>query len=421
MQLMKTLELGSAHSNAAVEQLGEALWQRNQGNDRAVAAMGFASNPELLKTHLKDPDKAREAFEALVKFNETGPSSRFGVTGVNEAHEDGLRAAAAIFATHGKELVNHYLPASTDDVNAKPLAKFLSQTAFNPEAKHLTFKDKDGKDVPVGDGTLAAYKGIMDDTLSRALKTSSPDEKHHLGEQYGRESGAASAGLSLAMDRYDIKAHQRDEDRAKFVEMASKFTGLIPLDKVTDKVPVLGAVVDFGKDKLVKWGAEKYFDAMADRPDRPAMGLAETMSMDFHNKIPASQGAIRDGFDRGEGREEDLLNKGLGTGSWKHQADTSPPGSTATKYADAGEKIPVPVLSPSTSTDDKFAFLAASMKTGDGAGTDKAIAAVANAGNLGTQAAASIDHRERQAQTALETAQPPPNHGRTHSAGPALG
>ena len=94
---------GGGRPNGTVEALSDALWERNgnDGLDRAGAAIGYTSSPELQSRNLNTPELRREAFEALVDFNEAAPYKDIPAGSLATQWESGaLNAAGTLFVNN---------------------------------------------------------------------------------------------------------------------------------------------------------------------------------------------------------------------------------------------------------------------------------------------------------------------------------
>ncbi len=424
MMLMKTLELGASpgHPNTAVETLATRLWQRNQGDDRAAAAMGFASDPELREKYLNNPhsplkqnpsDKPdKQAFEALVKFGDKDVPSGDIYRNATSYRDDALRAAGTIFSAHPRPLIDDYTGMHGLHSETQMLSRFLARTSLDPDIKNIPLDEKNNKGPTLGNAVSQAYDQTSIDVLRDAAKAKAGAPQDDLMRQYAAQAAAIDVGVDMAMTRYDKKIEANAKSRDEFVGGVSKLVGMIP---DVGHVP--------GLDEGTKRIAGKLFDHLSPDPARPNQAAAKIAEDVYNDRIrlrTPSQGVdpvlpkslpdnVRshmqsifhgnDAYNQNNGDRQSEVNPGR-----HHHASASSFTDTPTKVA-GDSRSAVPTLSPTASNDDKFAFLAASLKNADGPQMDKAMAAVANAGNLGTQAAASINQREQQAQAALDTTQ----------------
>ena len=229
-RLLAILESGGGGgANGSVEALSDALWERNgnDGLDRAVAAIGYTSSPELQSRNLNTPELRREAFEALVAFNEAAPYKdiSFGSAATQWEHS-ALNAAGTLFVNNSAELIDFYTGANGGTVQTETLARFMAQTVFNPDAP------------------------------------ADSREQEGLIEQFARLDAAISGGVAVAMDRYSDEILANEASKQQFASIVGALVGKTPASKVP------------GSNLIVKEVAEAIYDALSSDPERPEQALA---------------------------------------------------------------------------------------------------------------------------------------------------
>jgi hypothetical protein len=210
---MFTLRQGASsnETGSAAQALADRMWTRNgaDGEDRAVAVMYYASNASVMARNLNSPAKRLTAFEAIVDFNHSEPYKHLPPNAmVNNWRNDATSAAGRLFISHGQELVD-LLSSTRHGHGAKmePVAKFMSQTLFNPDAKGILL-DRQRDLIPTVQATLS---NVISTYLDRA--TAAPTKSaEQIGalEQLGRLNISIDVGSSLALASYSEKVADRD-------------------------------------------------------------------------------------------------------------------------------------------------------------------------------------------------------------------
>lgn len=292
-RFMALLEQGTStrEPNGVCELLAEGLWARNgnSGLDRASAAMFFTSDPSMMSRNLGTPDARAQAFEALVGLNEKNPYSKLPNSVTNTMWRDqALTAEGRLFTTYGQELVDRYTGANGAPVHSEMLAKFMSQTVFNPAAQGL-WLDRSRDLVPAIRTALGnAAQTFMDRAQQPGV---SPQDQERAMQQFGRLTAAVSGGTALALTNYDAQINANAASKKEFAGMVGKLVGMTPLGTAVGKIP-LGE-----GDKLVEALSNKLYDAMSKHPDRPDAALAgtlydnyaaqaESLSNQVHSELP---------------------------------------------------------------------------------------------------------------------------------------
>jgi hypothetical protein len=274
MSILQTSDSARARGGA-VDGLADALWARNGGNgaDRAEATMYYMSDPALEASKLNTPDKRAAAFEALLTFNESDPYEGMSDAPVHEAKA--LATTGRLFLEHSQELIDHYTRLTPDKApETEWLAKFMSQTVFNPEADGIAL-DRSRDLVP----TVRAALGDAGNTYLDRARQAKPDslEQRHAMEQFGRLSASVSGGAAVALTRYSDQIEANDESRKQFADLIGSTVGhFIPVD-----TPV-GNPVEMAATAI----AEKAFTALKD-PERPDARMAAMLDDQHSQQVEA--------------------------------------------------------------------------------------------------------------------------------------
>ena len=236
--LMSMLLPEGSGIGGAGEALAERLEERNQGNDAAVAAMAYASSPELMDKHLDTPEKRAAAFESLLAYNDTMAKADANGPAVDQ----GIVAIAKLYDAHAEEIVARYAPGDDGVAQPEKLSWFYSQTIFNPHAKDL--------EVAPGQSIADSVSGRTGEVVDRILNDidpADPKSMDHGPNRLGRLGAAMAGGLDYATQ---IHAGLIEGDRANAEFIASG------VDKLLGKIPVVGGytapAVDAVTDRLVE-------------------------------------------------------------------------------------------------------------------------------------------------------------------------
>lgn len=258
-RLLDTLQHGGGGPNGTVEALSDALWERNgnDGLDRVGAALGYTSDPSLQARNLNTPALRREAFEALVAFNDTD----LNLPGPAGAQwEDGaLAAAGRLFLSNRSELVDHYTGADGGTVQTEVLAQFLGQTVFNPDASGIALNRH--QDLV---SSIEAAMGRESDRLlaAAAEAPAGSREQEDLIEQLGRLSAGISGGVAVALDNYSDQITANEASRQQFASIVGALIAKTPASKVP------------GSNLIVNQVVTSIYDALSTDPERPEQALA---------------------------------------------------------------------------------------------------------------------------------------------------
>lgn len=288
---------GGGAANGTVEALSDALWARNgnDGLDRAGAALGYLSSPDLTSRNLNTPDARREAFEALVKLNGNDDNFDAGSSG-KIWQQSALSSAGRLFVNNSAELIDYYTGANGGTAQTETLAKFFSQTVLNPNAQGLVL-DHSRDLIPAIRSSLDQAAGSFLDGARNAPAGSLAQERFM--EQFGRLTASVSGGAALALTRYDDQIMANKESREQFVGMVGDLVGLTKLGDVP------------GADKATDFLAGKLYDAITENPKRPDQALAGVLYDSYAGQIDSlstqlNQSGLRTSFDSAYSAE--LLN-----------------------------------------------------------------------------------------------------------------
>lgn len=311
--LMPMLLTEGAGVGGAGEALAERLQERNQGNDAAVAAMAFASSPELMAKHLDTPDKRAAAFETLLAYNDTMAKADANGPAVDQ----GIVAVAKLYDAHAEEIVARYAPGDDGVAQPEKLSWFYSQTIFNPRAKDLEVAPGQSIADSVSNRTGEVVDGIL-----KSIDPADPRSMDHGPNRLGRLGAAMAGGLDYATQ---IHAGLIEGDRANAEFIASG------VDKLVGKIPVVGSYAAPGVDALT--------DHLVDRAGSGRLAPDPTVAAYFYDHLSAALGGAETRTGNYELREkmrderdseynEQLLKK-LGGGPDSPQQHAKPAGDHA--------------------------------------------------------------------------------------------
>lgn len=273
--LLGMLQTGSSGANSAVEAFSDALWQRdgNDGTDRAVAAIGYTSSPELQSRNLNSPEVRREAFEALVAYNDAAPYNDVLEGSLTTQWENNaLTAAGTLFVNNTSELVDFYAGGAGADVNIQTevLARFMGQTVFNPDAASIVL-DRQRDLIPAIQSAISSHAdGLLADA---ADATAGSRQQENLIEQFGRLDASISGGAAVALDRYSEAILANEASRQQFASIVGALVGKTPASKVPGSTQVTTAITN------------AIYDAITTPPERPDQSLANAIHDAHFNQV----------------------------------------------------------------------------------------------------------------------------------------
>lgn len=234
---------GAVRTGGTVEALANQLWSRGteRSKDRAIAAIEYLKDPALSARYLTTPELRREAFEALVSFNDANPNRGLNGDRGKMWRNEALVAAGQLYATHAKEFVDHYTGAGGHAGRTEVLAKFFSHSTIDPTSRRLAVAGGKTLGEAVGRSTDVAHEALFAE--AHAAKPGST-EQHDCFRQIGRLNAATSAATALSLDRYSKELNAGDAERKEFAAIVSKFVGLTPLGKVPGASIVTGKATE---------------------------------------------------------------------------------------------------------------------------------------------------------------------------------
>lgn len=380
-RLYLLLHAGGHGPGSGTEQYADSLWaQRNdpgKGDNAAIAAIAYQSDPALRASKLGDPEQRRQAFEALIEFNDKAPYAKLGEPAAGEMKRQALTAAATLFRDHGQELIAAYTDGA---MRTGPLAKFISQSMLNPDAKGL--KLDDGRDVAtaVGDTLKKAATDCIakaDDPAMQGANRPSREQERQL-EKLARIGASVSGGVSMAWDAYKDKINETEQSRKAFSSVVEKAIGLVPGSGL-------------GKDVVEKIGeeaAKRIGKAFIKDPSRPDVEIGDAMNQYYSDLVRGladarkQSGLTTDTYGQAYRQEYENLTDKLNRRLDKRADAGAVRGDT--QVASAGH--------------DLVDRLSAAMKSGDRDAYRQQLATASGADgqNLRQQASATVDAQERQ-------------------------
>jgi hypothetical protein len=264
------------YPGGTMDVLGDALWARNgnDGLDRKGAVLAYTSDSTLIATNLNTPEKRAFAFETLVSINES-PLFDGSAGGLEDVwSRQALAGSGRLFAAHGKELVDLYTGAKAGTpIRTEVLAKFMSQTVFNPDAQAIPL-DRRRDLVSTVTSTLHSVADGLFDRAKHAEKGSVAQSRAM--EQLGSFTASISGGAAVALTEYSDKIHASQKSREEFADLVGAVVGDIAGAKlpVGNTVGVIASRVTAG-----------ILNMFATNPERPAAGLATILFDQFQPRV----------------------------------------------------------------------------------------------------------------------------------------
>ena len=310
-RLLDTLVAGRGNGvNGSVEALSDALWARNGNNglDRAGATLGYLSGPELTARNLNTADKRRDAFEAMVDFNDNHTVQTAGATG-EIWRQSALSATGRLFVDNSAELTDHYTGANGTTAQTETLAKFLSQTVLNPQAAGVVL-DRQRDLVPAIRDALDANAGRLLDAAGRAPAGSLEQERYM--QQFGRLTASVSGAAALALTRYDKQIMESEASRKQFATTVATLVGATKLGKAP------------GARQAIEALANRYYDAITSNPERPDAALAGALYDNYAEQVNTlssslNQTGLSPAFEAAFAAEVTNLQQNLGVNLGGHR------------------------------------------------------------------------------------------------------
>lgn len=308
---------GAVRTGGTVEALANQLWSRGteRSKDRAIAAIEYLKDPALSARYLITPEQRREAFEALVSFNDANPNRGLNGDRGKMWRNEALVAAGQLYTTHAKEFVDHYTGAGGHAGRTEVLAKFFSHSTIDPTSRRLAIAGGKTLGEAVARSTDVAHEALFAE--AHAAKPGST-EQHDCFRQIGRLNAATSAATALSLDRYSKELNAGDAERKEFAAIVSKFVGLTPLGKVPGASIVTG--------KATEELASRIFDTLRTYPERPNGAIAGLMFDHFDERAgkeakQLGQPGLRNSFEGGYSTELLQLQQNLNINLGGHRTD----------------------------------------------------------------------------------------------------
>lgn len=273
-RLLDTLVAGGGNGlNGSVEALSDELWARNGNNglDRAGAALGYLTTPELTARNLNTADKRRDAFEALIKFNDENTVQTPGPTGEGWK-QSALSATGRLFVGHSAELIDHYTGAGGTTSQTEALAKFLGQTVLNPDATGIVL-DRQRDLIPAITDALDQNAGRLLDAARQAPQGSLEQERYL--QQFGRLTASVSGAAAVALTKYDKQIMESEASRKQFATAVATLVGMTQVGKAP------------GAKQAVEALANQVYDAITTNPKRPDQALAGALYDSYAGQVDA--------------------------------------------------------------------------------------------------------------------------------------
>jgi len=258
----------SLHGSAA-ETLANALWDRNGNNgaDRAAAATYYTSNSLTMQNDIGKGHPPIQVLRALVNFNQNSSnSSLYGSKLGSQLQNQAIAGEANLFMANSKELTKDLtLRTDTHTPDTQLLAKFMSQTVFNPSAQKIQLDD--------GSTLKSSMSRTLKDlsaSLVHAAKAAKPGslQQYHAIEEYGRLSAGLSGGAAVALTKYDAEVQANDASRQEFANLVGGVIGnVVPIN-----TPVGNPAKDVAGDI-----AKSIYNALVSGPKRPTAEIADRL------------------------------------------------------------------------------------------------------------------------------------------------
>ncbi|SDY79494.1 hypothetical protein SAMN04487939_106121 [Lysobacter sp. yr284] len=392
-RLLSLLQEGGGGPGSGVEKYADTLWQkRNEpgnGNAAAVAAIAYMSDPKLRDGKLGSAAERREAFEALVAFNEQAPYAKMSEPEASQMKRQSLAAAATLFAQHGPELIDAY---TTTPGATTPLSKFFSQTMYNPDAKDVTVQAKaaDGstvaKDMQSAIGDVlkqAATDRIKGADVSDRQGQDGPSRTQELElTKLARLGAAVTGGAVMAWDTYKDKIQANEESRKGFMDAVGKGIGLMPGGGLAKEVG----------EGAAKLALDKLSRVYVTDPKTPEVAMSDTLNQYYAGLVEGlankrqQSGLTTDTFGQAYQQEMDRINQKRAL--------------THGKSAEADVRgVDAPVQLAGLDAVDR---LSAAMRNGDRSAYRQDLAALAagDGGQLRDNAAATVAEQDKRAKDA---------------------
>jgi hypothetical protein len=194
--------------------------------------MVYASSPELASRNLTSPEMRAQAFEAIVEFNDKAPFGGAPDQVSDAWRNQGLATAGRLFNRYSTELIDRYTDSTAaGSANTETLARFMSQTVFNPDAQAIAL-DRRQDLIP---SVRARLEAAGDTFLDRAEDAPANSvERSRAIEQFGQLTAAISGGSALAVNRHADALRESKEAREEMADLIGAVAG----DIVGARLPI---------------------------------------------------------------------------------------------------------------------------------------------------------------------------------------
>lgn len=267
----------------AVESLADALWARDSGTDRAVAGMAYTSSPQMMAENLTTPAMRAEAFQAIVEFTDAKPWGSAPDSVAEGWERSAIAASGRLFTAHATEITDAFTASQVGQApQTETMAKFFSQTAFNPEASTIALDNRRDLQPAV----RQAMTGVQQAMFTRAEAAPAGSiERARAFEVLGQFSASISGGAAVALNGYTKDVENAQEQR----EAVAGLVGAAVGDLVGARLPVGNTV-----GNLAETITQDILDAVAQNPDRPDQALAGVLSDQFSTAVDAERVKLND-------------------------------------------------------------------------------------------------------------------------------
>ncbi|MGO1072734.1 hypothetical protein [Lysobacter sp. CA199] len=406
-RFMTVLRNGGGGTDGTVAALSDVMWKRAEilsampgakpeqiQRDRAVAAIGYLSDPDLQAARLGKPEpntavnptqseNRRLLFETLSSHGEMLAKAKDGVfVSESQFREMGREAAIAngqLYVSHSKQLTDRY---TGELLQTDTLAKFYKQSMFNPD----THESKLPGGKPLADTVASAVQGVSNGYLdaAKAAPKGSDTQKAEMGK-LGFMTAGVEGGITLALKEYTDKITAHEKDRDAFAKTLGTVIGAVPVPGGK----AVGGAVKAGTDP----GLKALYEFMVDPPPQPDLRLGDAVKDTFERRaVGVSQDAVESFRNARSDELHDLYRHfNINPGGYRPvdgpRADASPLGDHSTALASAGP-------------DQLFDRLVAAQKSGDPVTMDRALNQAASAEinrDVREQAVASVDAKQQAA------------------------
>ena len=252
-RMIAVLQAGGAESRDALLSVAGELSTRTPAreNDKALATMIFAEDPQSRSA--LGPDKARQAFEALVEQSKESPFDPHTSNFDQDRQKHLIAAATSLYAEYGDQFLSHYTGANNQHGEMETVAKFLSLSALDPHAQNITMPD--GRTI--GETVNATTDAFVNTLLTNIERLNDhPQNQRNATRQLGRLHAGMTAAEEVAEHRHASAVAGDAAIAERISGAAEQLVAITPADRIPGAAEAAGAAVG----ALIE-GAQ---------PDRPA-------------------------------------------------------------------------------------------------------------------------------------------------------